>query len=139
MPGFENKIWGFKYDEPYSKTCYKRVCTMFGCTNIPYPCFGMARKNFEILAGFNYPSVRPDQQTIIYGCADIAFKAAAAIVSAAVASCATLNPACVGIVAASVPAANAAGREAFYKCLNNSTLPKEIISQCKIGIYHRKT
>ena len=138
MPGSENKLWGMKYHEPYSTTCYKRVCVFGGCTDVPYPCFGMKLKEYEVYAGFNYPSVTRAQQITIYSCASIAGEAAYSIVAAAVGSCVALNVACIGVIAASLPVANKVARETFRECLEKSGLPIEIINQCEIGVYDRK-
>lgn len=138
MPGFENKIWGMKYDEPYSKTCYKEICVFGGCTDVPYPCFGTKLKEYEIFIGFNYPSVSPSQEATIYGCAQIATNVAYSIISAAVASCVVFNVACIAVVSESIPIANKVGRETFRECLVQAGLPEEIISKSEIGVYDRK-
>ncbi|PER84895.1 hypothetical protein CN498_23430, partial [Bacillus thuringiensis] len=107
MPGFENKVWGFKYDEPYSTTCYKKVCApLLGCHDVGYPCFGMQRMDFSVLAGYNYPSVPREQALLINNCAAAAIQTAYGIISAAAATCGTLNVACIGIIIASISTAN---------------------------------
>ena len=138
MPGFENKIWGMKYDEPYSTTCYEKVCAFGSCTKIPYPCFGMKTKKYEILIGFKYPSVTPQQQAIIYECATIATEVAANIIAAAAATCVALNAACIKIVAAAIAIANETAKATFRECLIKARIPNDIISKCKIGVYERK-
>lgn len=137
MPGFENKIWGMKYDEPYSKTCYKKVCVLGGCTEVGYPCFGMSRKYYGIYIGYNYPSVSLPQQATIHGCAKLAFEIASSTVLGAVATCAVVNLACIGVVAGSLVTANKLARETFFACLKTSGLPAEIRSKCEIGVYDR--
>ncbi|MFP5182731.1 hypothetical protein PQS33_16980 [Bacillus altitudinis] len=138
MPGSENLIWGTEYYEPYSRTCYQRICAFGVCRNIPYPCIGMRKKYYKVFIGYNYPSVSEAQQLIIHGCAKVAIDVATPIVTAAVASCAGIGPACIGAVALAAIAANKAGRESFHGCLKTAGLPQEIISQCEIGVYDRK-
>lgn len=138
MPGVENKIWGFKYDEPYSELCYKEVCTPFGCTDIPYPCIGMRRKEFSVLAGFTYPSVTTEQQATIYACAATAGVVVYGIVATAAASCGALGPACIPVVIGAIASANEAGKASFFECLNKSGLSQEVISKCTFLIYTRK-
>ncbi|PGC32147.1 hypothetical protein [Bacillus pseudomycoides] len=138
MPGVENKIWGTKYDEPYSTTCYKRVCVWNACTDVPYPCFGMSRKYYDIYIGYNYPSVSEAQQLTIHSCAKVAMDLAASIIGSAVASCAVINAACIGVVAESIAKANKLARETFFACLKTANLPEEIRSKCEIGVYDRQ-
>lgn len=136
MPGIENKIWGMKYDEPYSTTCYKKVC-VFGCTDVPYPCFGLRRKYYDVYIGYNYPSVSPAQQITIHGCAKIAFNIASSVITSAVASCTVISAACIAVIAGALVTANKLAREAFFECLKRASIPEEIRSKCEIGVYDR--
>lgn len=138
MPGSKNKLWGIKYKEPYSKTCNKKMCTFLGCANIPYPCFGTRLKEYEIFIGFHYPEVSVSQRATIYACAGTATKVAYNVIARAADKCVSLNLACIAGIAKSIPAANKAGREAFYRCLVKSGLPREIVNKCEIGIYDKK-
>lgn len=45
MPEHKNLLRRIVYDEPFSKTCYKKVLGV----KVPYPCFGMKRKKLRFI------------------------------------------------------------------------------------------
>ncbi|MED3508014.1 hypothetical protein [Bacillus velezensis] len=137
MPGFENKIWGIKYNEPYSAMCYKKVCVLGNCTKVPYPCPGMRKKYFDVYIGYNYPSVSASEQLTIHGCAKVAIDTATPIVQGPAATCLTAGAACIPPVAKAVVIANKVCRETFFACLKTAKLPQEVINKCQIGVYTR--
>ncbi|WP_036121798.1 hypothetical protein [Lysinibacillus sphaericus] len=140
MPGFENKIWGFVYGEPYCKICYEEKCAPpLGCIEIPYPCCGLANKDFSVYGGFTYPEVSGDQQATIYMCGLEGIAAGTAIVMATAAACTVLGPVCVAAIAGALYKANEAAQDRFYQCLRDRGIPEEVIGQCTIGFTTRKT
>lgn len=125
MPGFENKITEYSYNEPYSTKC-KKSLPFGGWTWVP--CIQQRKRRTGVFVGFNYTHVPPEQQTALYHCAKIAIDAATPTIVAA--TWATL--------AVALPAANGILRETFKKCVENSGLPPQVIRQTNIGIYKRR-
>jgi hypothetical protein len=141
MAEIRNLIKRFSYDEPYSKTCYKRVCTPFGCTNVPYPCVGMKTKVVEIYSVVRYPDeATPQQKAAIVACAATSVKAALAACTAAYAATTASTAGVGGIiggVAACIKSGEVAGRTAFDECKRKS-LPHNIARRTGWSIEQKK-
>lgn len=125
MPGFENKITEYSYNEPYSTRC-KQKLPFGGWTWVP--CIKQRKRITGVFVGFNYPHITPEQQIALYNCANAAINAAGPIVLAA--TFATLGVA--------LTTANGILRETYKKCVENSGLPPQVINQTNIGIYKKR-
>lgn len=91
----KNLIKRFSYDEPYSKTCYKRVCAFGKCHKIPYPCIGMQTKVIEIYSVAYYPDeATPEQKASTAACTATALTLA---YNACLASYATVTSSTAGV------------------------------------------
>ncbi|HDR6245821.1 TPA: hypothetical protein QCU24_003597 [Bacillus cereus] len=141
MAEIRNLIKRFSYDEPYSQTCYQKVCAFGKCTKVPYTCFGMTTKVIEIYSVAYYPDEATLQQkAAIVACAGTAVSAAyAACVAAYTAETAGTAGvgAIVGGVAACLTAGESAGRAAFDEC-KRKNLPQNIASRTGWKIEQKK-
>lgn len=124
MPGFENKITEYTYNEPYSTRCRQNI--FGGWTYVP--CIKNRRRITGVFVGFNYPHVTPEQQATLYACANTAIAAATPTILAA--TLLTLG--------AAIPAANIILQETYKKCIENTGLPPQVISESNIGIYRKR-
>lgn len=125
MPGFENKLTEYSYNEPYSTKC-KQSLPFGGWTWVP--CIKNRKRKTGVFVGFNYPHVPPEQQTALTTCAYAAIQMAWPTIAAA--TFLTLGVA--------IPTANGILQEAYKKCIQNSGLPPQVISQTNIGIYKKR-
>ncbi|SDC22068.1 hypothetical protein SAMN04487767_101508 [Bacillus wiedmannii] len=137
MAEIRNLIRRISYDEPYSKTCYKKVLG----NKVPYPCFGMQTKVIEIYSVAKYPDeATPQQKAAIAACAATAFKTSIAACKTAYASTTAATAGVGGIVAgaaACVKAGELAGRTAFDECKRKS-LPHNIAKRTGWSIQTKK-
>ncbi|OKP86654.1 hypothetical protein A3844_11560 [Paenibacillus helianthi] len=138
MPEHKNLLRRIVYDEPFSKTCYKKVLGV----KVPYPCFGMKRKKIEIYLVTKYPEqTTPVQKAAILSCAKVA--SSVALAAFKVAYAATVGStggigAILGGVAAGIAAAETAGKKSFDECKKKS-LPNDIARQTGISIRQEKS
>lgn len=133
MPGFENKIWGFRYHDFIRDPCCSRVLGQ--CV----PCLRRRYNDLSFYIGFNHPAVNRSAQATIYSCAAPAVQAAYSILTGACGAAGGPSPACAAAVIAAIPAANNAARTTFRTCMANTDVPESLYRQVNIGIYHRRT
>ncbi|TKH79736.1 hypothetical protein [Bacillus cereus] len=137
MAEIRNLIKRFSYDEPYSKTCYKKVLG----AKVPYPCFGMQTKVIEIYSVVRYPDeATPQQKAAIAACAAVSVKAALAACATAYSTTTAATAGIGGIIggaAACVKAGEVAGRTAFDECKRQS-LPHDIARRTGWAIEQKK-
>ncbi|OES46520.1 hypothetical protein [Domibacillus iocasae] len=129
MPGAEIMIRRIVYSLPETK--YLRVWGL----RIPWGVNWVDHR-VGIYAGFDYPSVTPENQALIYECASLAGLAAVAPLAKAVAACQS-GVECPDAIADGLPAADSILRETFFKCIESSGLPNDVKKRVDIGIYIR--
>ncbi len=130
------------YDEPYSATCYKEVCAFGYCTDVPYPCVGLQRKEHIINLVAYWPDETTDvQKAILIDCATAAVPVALAAFNAAYAAASVGTGGIGGIVlgiGAGAIAAEEAGRSSFDTCKRRSDLPSDIANRSGVKIEQDK-
>ncbi|MYL22035.1 hypothetical protein GLW04_19355 [Halobacillus litoralis] len=125
-----NLIKRVSYDEPYSKTCYKKV----GGVSIPYPCPGMKTKVIEVYLETRYPpEATAAQKAAIVSCAAVAVQVA--IIAFGTAYGGTGGT--IASLAPAIAAAEIAGRNSFDECKEKS-LPRDIARRTGISIVQEK-
>lgn len=130
MLGDENLIRRIVYSLPERK--------YWNFLGIGFPCgVKWVDHTMGIYAGFDYPSVTPEMEAVIYDCAYLAGMAAATPLDGVVAAICQSGVGCPDALAAGLPAANSILRETFFKCIESSGLPDDVKKRVDIVIYIR--